>query len=62
MCRSALPAARRERTFGGRVMARVPDRHFGDTDGRVVASVMPAGGELGESGTLDFSGVWRCSR
>jgi hypothetical protein len=25
-------------------------------------SVMPAGGELGETGTLDFSGVWRCSR
>jgi hypothetical protein len=24
--------------------------------------VMPAGGELGETGTLDFSGVWRCSR
>jgi hypothetical protein len=25
-------------------------------------SVIPAGGELGETGTLDFSGVWRCSR
>jgi len=25
-------------------------------------SVMPAGGELGETGTLDFSGVRRCSR
>jgi hypothetical protein len=60
-CRSA-PSSRPVQAAIGGALWRVPDLPICPRLEGCLPRLMPAGGELGETGTSDFSDVGRCSR